>query len=176
MKKWLGRIFGRSDSELVPYYDFENQRRIRIPRSELSPGSVLIQIRGESEPVYADSAALKLGDYQHETLPPELMNAITGIAGELSDVRPMTEEEWVDGFRRDANPEREVAGWQHLSRILRIVSDRHGYGIEQRREGFRILVACFTGPRDTVRNRSDPNLLPDDQIDCLIRYFFEGGY
>lgn len=176
MKKWVRRIFGRSDSELVPYYDFENKRRIRIPRSELSPGTVLIQIRGESEPVYADSDDLKVGNYQHDTLQPDVMHAITEIVEELSDVRPMTTEEWVDGFRRDANPAREVAGWLHLSRILGIVSERHSYGIEQRREGFRILVACFTGPRDTVRHRSDSNLLPDDQIDCLIRYFFEGGY
>jgi len=176
MKTWLQRLFGKSEPDLVPYYDFETKRRVWIPQSELSPGAVLIQIQGESEPVYADSVALQLGDYQHDTLPPDVIEAITEIEQELFDVRPMTKEDWVDGFRRDSNPDHEVAGWLHLSRILRIVSDRNSYGIEERRECFRILIACFTGPRDTVRNRSDPNLLPDDQVDCLIRYFFEGGY
>lgn len=176
MKKWLARLFGRSERDLVPYYDFETKRRVWIPRSELSPGAVLIQIQGESEPVYADSAALQPGDYQHDSLPPDVIDAIVEIEQELFDVRPMTKEEWVDGFRRDANPDREVAGWLHLSRILRIVTDRNSYAIEERRESFRILVACFTGSRDTVRERSDPNLLPDDHVDRIIRYFFEGGY
>ena len=176
MRKLIRRLFGKTDPELVPYYDFETKHTVRIPKCELSPGAVLIQIQGESEPVYADAPQLKEGEHQHESLPAELLTAIQEIQEELADVRPMDNDEWVDGFRRDANPDREIAGWLHLSHILRVMTNRHGYTLAQREECFRVLVACFTGARETVRNRSDPTLLPSDQIDQAIQYFFEGGY
>jgi len=176
MKNFLKRLFGNSPPDLVPYYDFDTKTRVLIPRSELSPGAVLVQIQGESEPIYADSSSLKIGAYQHDSLPPDVMVAIAEFVNELADVRPMTQDEWIDGFRRDANPDREVAGWWHLSKILRVMTDRHQYSAPQRAEGFRILVACFTGARDTVRERSDPELLPADQVEQTIQYFYEGGY
>ena len=117
-----------------------------------------------------------MGEHQHDSLPDEVIAIIQEIKEELADVRPMSMEDWVDGFLRDANPNHEVAGWLHLSKILRTMTDRHDYDEAKRHECFGILIACFTGSRESVRIRSNSDSLPDDQIDQAIEYFFDGGY
>ena len=176
MRRLFRQLFGKPQKDLVPFHDFATQTTIRIPSAELSPGAVLIQIEGDSVPVYADSAALRIGEYQHDALSDGAVEAIREFMLEFTDVCSRSYDQWEDGFRRDRNPDREVAGWLHLSRILRVMSDRYRYNLPQRDECFRILVACYTGGRDTVRDRSDPILLPVAQVEEMARFFYEGGY
>ncbi len=176
MRRLFRRLFGKPQNDLVPFYDFATRTTIRIPKAELSPGAVLIQIEGDLEPVYADSAELRGGGLRHDSLSDGAIDAIQEFMVEFADVCPKSFGEWEDGFRRDQTPDREVAGWLHLSRILRVMTDRYGYTPSQRAECFWILVACFTGARDTVRERSDPKLLPAEQIEETVSFFYEGGY
>jgi len=176
MKRFFQRFFGRQNPELVPCYDFATKTLTRIPKAELSPGMMLVRIQGQAELVYADSSQLKMGNYQHDSLPDDLVAEITTLATDLADVYPQTPVEWEDGFRRDQNPAREVAGWLHLSAILKVMTGRFSFNPEERKECFRVLVACFTGTRDTVRDRSDPKLLSPAQVDQVIAYFYDGGY
>jgi hypothetical protein len=176
MKRFFARLFGRQNPELVPYYDFATRKTVFIPKAELSPGVVLVQIQGHPGPVYADAAQLKQGQYQHPHFEGDERAAIQSLVVDLADVRPLSFEEWEDGFRRDQNPAREIAGWIHLAAILNVMSNRFDFPPAEKKECYRVLVACFTGARDTVRDRSDPKLLSDTQIDQTVKYFYEGGY
>lgn len=172
------RLFRRRQPQpdMVRYYDDATKKVVLIPRSELGPGVVLVQVVGGGEPMYMDSSALKQGPIQHAALSPEMRRDIAELARQLADVRPLPVAEWEDGFQRDRDPAPEIAGWLHLAAILNLMTQRHAYDLAQRKECFRVLVACFTGARDTVRDRSDPKLLPPPQVDQAIKYFFEGGY
>jgi hypothetical protein len=172
----LRRLFHKEKPELVRYYDAATKTVVRIPKAELRPGVVLVKAAGDSEPMYADASELKLGSVQHSTLPEELRADIERLAAELADVYPQSAAAWGDGFRRDRDPERELAGWLHLAAILKVMATRHEYDLHRRKECFRVLVACFTGARATVKERSDPKLLPSSEVEQTIKYFFEGGY
>jgi len=176
MIKFLRRILRRKQPELVRYYDAETEKIVLIPKAELRPGVVLIKVQGESESMYADPSTLKPGPVQHPELPEEIRLDIKRLAADLSDVYPKSAAEWEDGFRRDLDPLPELAGWLHLAAILKVMAERYHYGAESKNECFRILVACYTGDRSTVRERSDPKLLAAEQVNEAIRYFFEGGY
>lgn len=176
MKKFLARLFRRPQPELVPYHDSATGRAVMIPKAELGPGAVLIHIAGEPHPVYADSAQLKQSDHRHPPFEGDVKEAIESLASDLSSVRPMSYEQWEDGFRRDQNPERELAGWLHLAAILKILSERFAFDDDQRKECYMVLVACYTGDRETVRQRSDPRFLTNEQVNLAVKYFFDGGY
>lgn len=176
MKDFFRRLFGGARPEWVPYYDFETRTVVRIPKAELRPGVVLVQIEGEAEPMYVDASSLKMGDHQHAMLSPAAKEGIARLVTGLADVHPMTYEQWEDGFRRDQTPESEIAGWLHVSEVLRVMTERHRLGSAEKAECFRVLVACFTGARETVRDRSDPKLLPSAQVEQAIKYFYERGY
>ena len=98
------------------------------------------------------------------------------LATDLAEVRPLSFDEWEDGFRRDRNPDREIAGWLHLAAILKTMTDKFSLDFPKRKECYRVLVACYTGERATMRERSDTHLLSEEQIDLAIKYFFEVGY
>jgi len=173
---FLRRLFQKEKPELVRYYDAATKTVVRIPKAELRPGVVLVKAADDPEPMYADTSDLKLGSVQHSTLPEELRADIRHLAAELADVYPQSAADWEDGFRRDRDPARELAGWLHLAAILKVMATRHGYDLPQRKECFRVLVACFTGDRATVRERSDAKLLPSSELEQVIKYFYEGGY
>jgi hypothetical protein len=175
--QWLRSVFGlKPKAGQVPYYDIETETLCWIPKSELSRGVILVKMPSLDHPVYVEADKLKAGPVKHSELDPELRPWVEGIMHELADVRPLSYEEWEDGFRRDSNPAREIAGWHHLTAILKLLTERHSLTSNQRKECFRVLVACFTGGRDTVWERSGPVDLPPAVADEAIRYFFEGGY
>jgi hypothetical protein len=176
MKTFFSRLFGRPKPDLVPYHDFTTGKMTLIPKAELGPGAVLVQIQGEPHPVYADSAQLQMGTHQHPPFEGEMKEAILSLVTDLAEVRPLSFEEWEDGFRRDRTPDREIAGWLHLAAILKTMGDRFALDPSKRKECYRVLVACYTGERATVRERSDPQLLSEEQFNLAVKYFFEGGY
>jgi len=176
MRRFLARLFGRQNPELVPYHDFATDKTILIPKAELCPGVVLVQIQGRAGPVYAKADQLKQGHYQHSQFEGPERAAIQSLVTDLADVYALSYEEWEDGFRRDENPARQIAGWVHLAAILKVMSEKFIFSPSEKKECFKVLVACFTGARETVRERSDPKLLSDDQITQAAQYFYEGGY
>jgi hypothetical protein len=167
----------KGGQDLVPYFDMKTGTTIQIPKAELSPNVVWVQIKGEPGPVYVNVNDITLNSKkQHESLPSEAMNAIRQFKRELADVCPKSFNQWEDGFLKDLNPDREIAGWMRVSIILREMTNRHDYKAAQRKECFRILMACFNGERRTVRERSDTQLLPEDQVEEAIKSFYEGEH
>jgi hypothetical protein len=176
MMRFLARLFRKQRPGLVPYHDFATGKTVLIPKAELSPGVVLIQIQGDKQPVYADAAQLKQGQYQHPPFEGDERAAIQSLVANLADVYPLTYEQWEDGFRRDRTPAPQIAGWIHLAAILKVMLERFRFSPDEKKECFRVLVACFTGPRETVHNRSDPKLLSQDHVNFAVKCFYEGGY
>lgn len=133
-----------------------------------------MQIEGRPEPVYVDAARLQQGPYRHPRFEGQARSAIQTIAAELADVHPLSFEEWEDGFRRDQDASSEIATWSRVAAVLRAMTKRFGLDHASRQDCYRVLVACCTGPRETVRARSKPRVLTDDQVRMTIAYYFEG--
>lgn len=166
----------KSKIDFVPYYDFETKKTVSIPKHELGPGVVLVQIEGHPEPVYVDSSQLKPNSFQHPAFEGESKILLQNLARNLADVHPLTYEQWEDGFRRDQNAEWEIAAWIHVSDILKVMTKDCQFSAAQRKECFRVLVACLCGERKTVRDLSDPKLLSKTELEQTITYFYDGGY
>lgn len=178
IKKFLRFLVPKQkpQAEMVPFHDFETGTRRLIPKAELSPGVILVQIQGESAPVYAEAGQLKQGEYRYPPFVGEERAAIESLVFDLSEVYPLTYERWEDGFRRDQNPAREIASWLHTAAILAAITNEFGLDLLGKKSCFKVLVACATGPRDSVLVRCDIEHLSTQAVEKTIRYFFEGGY
>lgn len=60
----------------------------------------------------------------------------------------MPMEEWLDGFRRDMNPESEVRWWERLTRWYRGYSDTRDLSAEQKKALFRVVFRLGMGLDD----------------------------
>ncbi len=50
---WLRKTFGsqQPSQEMVPFFEVENKRVVRIPVSELRPGAIQVRLQGSNEVV-----------------------------------------------------------------------------------------------------------------------------
>ena len=86
------------------------------------------------------------GPIQHQTLAADLIERIKAYNKKLGDADQVTVDEAVDGFRRDLNPDKEVAIWERIAHIFQHFTDGHQITDEVRRlEILRALLLISTG-------------------------------
>jgi hypothetical protein len=92
---------------LVPFYDVPSGRVVRIPPSELRPGCVQARMEGVDGVVWISPDQVEQGEIRHPPFDEDIRAYIRDIRAAFAEHRDLSFEEWEDGFRRDANPERE---------------------------------------------------------------------
>lgn len=97
-----------------------------------------------------DPSALKLGPIRHEKLPGELIRRISIIRSALSDIHPISMEEWVDGFQRDVHPSREIRAWEFIASRYLQIRNAVPLTTEQKGQIFSSLLACSMGNEEAV--------------------------
>jgi hypothetical protein len=95
-----------------------------------------------------DPAKLKPGPIRHERLPLSLVARINYLRSTLHEVHPLSMDEWLDGFQRDANPESEVIWWERLTRCYRGYSDTKDLSAEQKKALFDVVFRLGMGLDD----------------------------
>jgi hypothetical protein len=79
--------------------------------------------------------------YFHDTLPDNLVERIKILKGTLTEIFPQTLEEWIDGFRMDMHPEREISIWENMAdKYVRLLKIHSRTTQEERREMFGSLL------------------------------------
>ena len=140
-----------------------------VPISHLKPRHLHMQWIGDS--------AAEDGRGTEEPVNITYIDRIRELASELSDVRPLSYDEWVERFNRDQNPDRKIMAWYFTSIILRIMTDKYDYNAEQRDDCFQILSTLITMPRSIAINILEKeSLLPSVQIEEIIKLHYGGKY
>lgn len=70
---------------------------------------------------------------------------LAAIREAVADAYPISQDDWEDGFRKDAAPEREIALWEHVAKFYTYFSDKRLPQIEARKELLNFLFACAGG-------------------------------
>ena len=162
-----------TDPELVPFYDFASRKVIRIPKKELAPGCVLAKIAGigVEEAVWVAGDQLQPGPIQQPPFEEEVRKYIRQIQSAFAEHRPISVEEWEDGFRRDQNPESEIALWVHAAKVYSEFSANES-DAARRKHLYQLVVCCLTAPPASIRQVLPPGPLTEGEIDAVLRKFF----
>jgi len=170
---WLRKTFGGSQpsQEMVPFFDPESERVVRIPVSELRPGAIQVRLQGSNEVVWALPQQFHQGEVKHPEFDEGVRNYIRRIQAAFAEHRPLSFEEWEEGFRRDANPGREIAIWSHAADIYSAFTAGEA-SPERRRDVYRCIGACMTtGPKD-VWHVLRPEVLSRAETEQVVNRFF----
>lgn len=76
---------------------------------------------------------------------PLYVTSIRLIRASLFDVYPKSLESWLDGFKRDLNPEREIAIWERITAVYREYSNFQELSTKQKRIAFDFIVLLSMG-------------------------------
>lgn len=173
VRDWLRKTFfgGQPSIEMVPFLDVENRRVIQIPASELRAGAIQIRLQGSEQVVWAIADQLQAGNVKHSEFDEETRDLIRQIQKAFAEQRPLSLEEWEDGFRRDANPNREIALWTHAANVFVAFTAGEPSG-DRRRDVYRCIVACLTTGPDEVWKVLRPEALSRKDAEQVVHRFF----
>ena len=159
--------------EMVSYFDAENKRIIQIPASELAPGAVQVQIQGHEGLVWTDQH-LHTGEIKHPPFDEDLRDIIRAIHSTFSDHRSLSFEEWEEGFRRDNNPEQEMAIWLHAADVYHNFVEPED-DMDHREDVYKCIVACMISSPENVMHVLPSSSLSQEEKQSIIQLFYETG-
>ena len=155
-----------SDS-LVRVFDPTTRAITTIPARELSSDMLATNVEGIEGMVYVHIDHMEAGPILHETLPLPLVERIAAIAAALAEVYPQSEEEWIDGFRRETDPEEEVQLWERITAKYDKLTERVT-DVDQRTDIFHVLAHCAINPPEIAALVADCPTLGESGIQSVI--------
>ena len=157
--------------ETVPFLDAAAGKVVRIPAAELSPGAVQVKVQGVEGLVWMLADQLNPGEIRHPPFPEEIRAYIRRIEETFAEHRPLTFQEWEDGFRRDANPSSEIALWLHAADVYEAFSADEP-SAARREDVYRTIVACLTASPEGVWHVLETKELSREEAQRVIdRYY-----
>lgn len=87
-----------------------------------------------------ESMEYQVGPIRHPELPAALMKRIRRLEEIFVEIYPATHEEWLDGFKRDANPEREIAIWEYMASAYTQFLNTGNFDTDTRKEMLGVLL------------------------------------
>ena len=179
--KWRDRIFGsredadqRPDEERVAVYDFDHQEILWVSMDDLPARFLQVQMEGVDHPVWVDPERLRQGQYQQPPFGPEVRAVFAQLKASLDEVYPRTIDEWEDGFRRDRNPEKEIAIWLHIAEVYETFTCGRPLSLEAKQDYLKVLLACGTMPHEHVLKRVSLPALTEDEAAAAIAAYSRG--
>jgi hypothetical protein len=83
---------------------------------------------------------IKLSPIRHQKLSDSLDARIRVLEPVFAEVYPLTHEAWLDGFQRDAHPEREIALWETMAAAYQSYTGKRSLSLDARKEVFGLLL------------------------------------
>jgi hypothetical protein len=112
-----------------------------------------------------DPRDIRKGPIRHERLSDALVSRVRAIRAALLSVYPHTMDFWLDGFKRDMEPEKEVLWSEHISACFLEYFSTKRPDEERAKSAFRLLLQIGPGGETP----SEFENLPEDDVDFLKR-------
>ena len=113
--------------------------------------------------------SLEVGPIRHVELPSELVERAEAVRISLQDVVKTPSGEWLEGFQRDKNPEREIAIWEAISEAMKAFQVAHPeLSDEQLNESFGLLLLRSGESTEQVLEHVELKSLARSQAENLL--------
>jgi hypothetical protein len=90
-------------------------------------------------------AELHKGPIQRENLSEEQLRKIDRIRQILAEIDPQTREQWIDNFKRDLNPDREIEIWEQIAKNYQTYCSKKNLSKEAKADVFGIVLLRSMG-------------------------------
>jgi len=118
-----------------------------------------------------NAADLKPNEVQHEQLSEGQLRRIKKLHETFAEVDSSSLEKWVDNFKRDANPDSEIAIWERVANAYTDYCSRIPLTQEAKGDVFQVLVLrSMTSDEDTVKTLKLKVLSADEARKIMGEY------
>ena len=118
---------------------------------------------------WVDPATLKPGPIRHERLSDEQMQRIAAVQKVFAEVDSNPLEKWVEDFKRDMNPDREIAIWETMAAAYSKVNSPKTFSLPQRKELFGVMLTGSGASEDETIKHLKPKVLSEAEARSALR-------
>jgi hypothetical protein len=102
---------------------------------------------------WIDPSKIQPGPIQHEFLPDDMVKRVKAVQAVFAEVDQTPPEKWIEDFKRDMNPERELAIWEAMAGAFTAYNHSQNLPLSKRKELFGILLTRSSGStEDALRH------------------------
>jgi hypothetical protein len=173
IRDWFKHRNGeRGDAmETVPFLDTATGKVVQIPAAELRPGAVQARVEGVDGVVWIMADEVKPGEIRHPPFSEEIRAYVRRIREAFAEHRPLTLEEWEEGFRRDLRPSHEIALWLHAADVYEEFAADEPSPL-RREDVYATIVACLNASPEGVWHVLETAELSREEAQRVIdRYY-----
>ena len=119
----------------------------------------------------AELDSLKPGPIRPQELSPKQMERIHKLRDALAEVERSPIEKWVDNFKQDADPDRELAVWEKIAEGYTRYCSKRPLSIEAKEDVFQLLLLRSMASEQEVVNRIKLKTLTFDEAKETLQEF-----
>jgi hypothetical protein len=131
-------------------------------RASTSPG-------GQTQ--WIDPNKLEAGPIRHANLTDEQISRVRRLQKTFSEVDPSSVEKWTEDFRRDVNPEREMAIWESMATVYETFTATNSLTLAGKKEVYQIVLLRSGAPEGEVLKRLDLKILSEKDARAIMALF-----
>jgi hypothetical protein len=115
--------------------------------------------------------SLEDGPIRHKELSPNQMERIRKLRNTLAEVEHSPIEKWVDNFKRDADPDKELTVWERIADGYTRHCSKKQLSIEAKKDVFRLMLLRSMASEQEVLNRAKLKTLTADEAKEALKDF-----
>lgn len=118
-----------------------------------------------------DPKTVKPGPVRHETLTPQQTERLRKLQIALAEVDDTPLAKWIDDFRYDADPDREIAVFEAIAQAYQTFCTARPRTLAQKQDAFALLLdRSGTTDEDTLKNHKLKILTLQEAKEALSYY------
>lgn len=129
----------------------------------------------QGEVIWVDPAQLVPGPIVHEDLGEARMERIRELQAIFAEVHPQSVEQWADGFRRDWDPDRELAVWDFIARGYQAYCASRPLSLLEKRDVYALVLYRSMCPSLETLQRVKLSALTFQEAGDVLRCYEEAN-
>jgi hypothetical protein len=118
-----------------------------------------------------DPKKVEPGPIRHANLTDEQISRVQRVQIIFSEVDPSPVEKWIEDFKRDVSPDRELAIWEEMASAYETFTGSKSLTSDGKKEVFQVVLMRSAAPEDEALKRLDLKILTEkDAREIMARF------
>jgi hypothetical protein len=128
----------------------------------------LIGCKQEQKVQLVDPNTIEQGSILNETLTDKQIEQITYLFETFKEVDSTPKEKWIDDFKKDLNPDNEIAIWMMMANAYNNFCDNKTISLDTKKEVFKLVLIRSSFPENEVLKQIDLTYLSEDEAKSIL--------
>ncbi|MDB2686737.1 hypothetical protein N9Y42_05955 [Mariniblastus sp.] len=135
-------------------------------------GAVAVEDIQSGEIKWIDPNKLQQGPIQRDSLTAEQMDRIAALRKVFVEIDGQTIDQWTDNFKRDLNPDSELAIWERIANAYSSYCDKHEkLTLETKKEVYKVaLLRSMTSADEVIARLKLASLTEQDAREIMAGF------